>query len=88
MKHPFQATLVVFPPSSPVQFSSLHIATVIFVFPLSKVVDGAKRTAPYVPFFRYSSVEVCSTLNRSQKVELETLQSADWLKGSSLYMQK
>ncbi len=33
--------------SGSVQFSSLHIRTVIFVFPLSKVVDGTKRTAPY-----------------------------------------
>ncbi len=37
--------------SGSVQFSLLHIRTVIFAFPLSKVVDGTKTTAPYRPLF-------------------------------------
>ncbi len=45
---PVQSSPVQF---SPVQFGSLHIRTVIFAFPLSKVVDGTKRTAPYRPLY-------------------------------------
>ncbi len=37
---------------------------VISVFPLSKVVDGTNRTAPYFPIFHYPSVAVPRTLTR------------------------
>ncbi len=69
-----------------VRFGTVQYGMQLFPFPLSEVVNGTKIVNRTVPLFWYPSVGVPSTAKGTKRVELNSLQNVDWLKGIKLLL--